>query len=81
MTVRILLFASLAERLGARELSLGLAGDATVADALDALDAQLEGLSAMRDQIAFAVNHAYVKGDHILAAGDELALIPPVSGG
>lgn len=81
MTVRILLFASLAERLGVRELSLELAGGATVADALDALDAKFESLSAMRDRIALAVNHAYVQGDHVLAAGDELALIPPISGG
>jgi molybdopterin converting factor small subunit len=32
-------------------------------------------------RVAFAVNRAYVKGDAQLSDGDELALIPPVSGG
>ncbi len=81
MTIRVLFFASLAQRVGAGELSLELPESATAGDALERLAGRFDGLSAMRDTLTIAVNLAYVKADHRLADGDELALIPPVSGG
>lgn len=76
MTVRVRLFAMLRERAGADELELELPDGARVADALDRLGALAEGLP-----LVMAVNREYAPADRVLDAGDELALIPPVSGG
>ena len=77
----ILFFASLAQHLGTQETSLELSDGATVSDALSALEKQFERLLEMRDSLATAVEMEYVSADHVLHDGDELALIPPVSGG
>jgi molybdopterin converting factor subunit 1 len=79
VTVRVLLFAQLRERCGTRETSLELSEGATVADAWGALCARFGPLAAARPR--FAVNQEYVDGTHRLHENDELALIPPVSGG
>jgi molybdopterin converting factor subunit 1 len=81
MTIRVLLFAVLAERVGQREIVLRLRDDATVGDAMDTLCAEHEAIRAMRENIAFAVDLEYVTRDFVLRDGAELALIPPVSGG
>jgi MoaE-MoaD fusion protein len=74
--VRIRLFAGLRERAGAREVELELPEGARVADALTALG------DVTRDTpVVLAVNREYAAADAVLVAGDELALIPPVSGG
>jgi molybdopterin synthase catalytic subunit len=81
MDVTVRLFASLREHAGSGTLELELADGATVADAI----AQLRGgaLSGLPENAPFvtAVAREYVTSDHPLAAGDELALVPPVSGG
>jgi molybdopterin converting factor subunit 1 len=76
MQVRIRLFAQLRERAGTAELELELPEGACVRDALAALDELADGLP-----LVAAVNREYAQPDARLAAGDELALIPPVSGG
>lgn len=80
--VRVRLFAMLRERAGAGELSLELPAGATVADALAEL-AQHPGLAEplARIEVATAVNREWARPETPLRAGDELALIPPVSGG
>jgi len=76
MHVRVRLFAMLRERAGTSELSLELPEGARVRDALDAVAELADGLP-----LVMAVNREYADADAPLAAGDELALIPPVSGG
>jgi molybdopterin synthase catalytic subunit len=76
MTVRVRLFAILRERAGRDEVELELPEGASVADALAAVDHLAGGLS-----LVMAVNREYARPDQRLAPGDELALIPPVSGG
>ncbi|HKG40105.1 MAG TPA: molybdenum cofactor biosynthesis protein MoaE [Conexibacter sp.] len=76
MVVHIRLFAMLRERAGASELSLELPEGARVRDALAALSELADGLP-----LVMAVNREYASEDAPLSAGDELALIPPVSGG
>lgn len=82
MTVRVRLFAILRERAGRDSVALELAEGATVGDALDALAAQ-PGIGDLlrRLPLCMAVNREYAAADVRLGAGDELALIPPVSGG
>lgn len=75
------LFASLREHAGSGTVALRLGDGATVADAIARLrDGALAGLPANAPFVA-AVAREYVKTDHLLAEGDELALVPPVSGG
>jgi molybdopterin converting factor subunit 1 len=82
MVVRIRLFAILRERAGRDAVELRLSSGATVADALEAL-AELEPLGELlaRLPIRMAVNRDYATAATTLGPGDELALIPPVSGG
>ncbi|GIW45988.1 MAG: hypothetical protein KatS3mg077_3270 [Candidatus Binatia bacterium] len=81
MTVKVRLFAVLRERTGVEALDLSLATTASVGDAWNVLQQRHPSLAAFRGCVTFAVNREYVGTDHPLADGDELALIPPVSGG
>ena len=81
MTVRVKLFAVLRDRAGVSELALDLPDGATIAHAKEPLLERLPMLADYIDRCGFAVNLAYVKPDAKLHDDDELALIPPVSGG
>ena len=74
MSVRVKLFAGLRERAGWSERELD--GVDRVADVWSALD-----LGDEPEGLLYAVNKEYVESDRTLADGDEVALIPPVSGG
>jgi len=81
VTVRVLVFAAAREVVGTRELPMTLAAGATAGDALDALCARWPGLAPYGASLRLAVNGDYVARGHALAAGDEVAVIPPVAGG
>ena len=74
MAVKVRLFAGLREQAGYGERELE--GVERVGDVWSAL-----GLGEEPDGLLYAVNRAYASADHELADGDEVALIPPVSGG
>src|SRR3954462_13682656 len=74
--VRVRLFAGLRERAGRSELELELPDDACVAEALAAVADLTAGIP-----VVMAVNREYADEGDRLSPGDELALIPPVSGG
>ncbi len=76
MRVKVRLFAVLRERAGANELELELPDGARVGDALDRVETLTEGVP-----VVMAVNQDYAEPTDLLHPGDELALIPPVSGG
>jgi molybdopterin converting factor subunit 1 len=80
--ISVKLFAILRERAGRSALELDLPDGATVADAIDRLRDE-PGLDEPLDRIrvAVAVNREYASAAEPLSAGDELALVPPVSGG
>ena len=81
MTVRVLAFARVRELLGADELPVELSGDARVADAWAALARDCPALRELAETTRIARNGRIVSHDERLAAGDELALLPPVGGG
>ena len=81
MRVRVRLFASLREAAGLPELALDLPEGATAEDAWRRLAARLPALAARRASLAASVNRRYAAFDAPLAEGDEIAFIPPVSGG
>lgn len=74
--VRVRLFAGLRERAGAGAVEIELSDDATVADVWPLLD-----LGDEPSGLLYARNRAYVERSASLNAGDEVAVIPPVSGG
>jgi len=76
MQIRVRLFAGLRERAGASELRLELPEGALVADALERMRELTDGVP-----VVMAVNHEYADPGSALESGDEVALIPPVSGG
>lgn len=76
MQVSVRLFASLRERAGRDVMELELPEDASVLDAMASLHELLDGV-----RVVVAVNQEYAADDALLHSGDELALIPPVSGG
>jgi len=74
--VTVRLFAMLRERAGTGEVALELPDGARVGDAITALGELAEELP-----LVMAVNREYAPREQVLDPGDELALIPPVSGG
>ncbi len=76
MRVTVRLFAGLRERAGAGESELDLPAGSRLTDVWARL-----GLGEEPEGLLYAVNKEYASGDRRLADGDEVALIPPVSGG
>jgi MoaE-MoaD fusion protein len=82
MTVTVRLFAILRERAGRDSIEVELEEGATVAKALEELSARPELSDLLgRLPVRMAVNRDYADPETRLASGDELALVPPVSGG
>ena len=78
--VKVLLFGAAADRAGTRETQVP-AGEITLDELWLLLAEQHPGLSPMRNTLAFAVNGEYARGDTRVSPGDEVAVLPPVSGG
>jgi molybdopterin converting factor subunit 1 len=74
-------FATLRERARTGEISRDFPEGVTVGEIWAALGREIPALDAHRDRVAFAVNHEYVKDDYRPRNNDEVAFIPPVSGG
>lgn len=79
--VRVLLFSVLREHVGAGEVTVSLPAPATGRVLLDRLEDRHPALRDYRTVVRLAVNEQYVPLDTPLHAGDEVALITPVSGG
>jgi molybdopterin converting factor subunit 1 len=80
MTVRVLLFASYADALGAPEVQLELPNGARVRDVLDRVLELAAGKRVPRKPM-IAINQRYASPDQTVTASDEVAIIPPVAGG
>lgn len=78
--MRVLLFASYADALGASSVDVPAAAGATVDDVVRLVRA-LPGAATLPPRPLVAVNHAYAPGHRVLGAADEVAIIPPVAGG
>jgi len=81
MRITIRLFALLKDRAGTDHLTIDLAEKSTIAQAVEELRQRLPALADHLNHIAFALNRSYTQSNTPLQDGDELALIPPVSGG
>ena len=81
LNVTVRLFAGYRERAGKGRLSLSLPAEATVGALAAEVARRHPGLTDEPDALVVAVNDEYRDHDFKLRDGDEVALIPPVSGG
>ncbi|MCE2438239.1 MAG: molybdopterin converting factor subunit 1 [Candidatus Latescibacteria bacterium] len=81
MEVKVLFFASCRDLVGTPEASISLPERASVAALLARLAVEHPRLQEMEGSLMISVNQAYVDRTQQLNEGDEVAFIPPVSGG
>jgi molybdopterin converting factor subunit 1 len=81
MPVTVRLFARLREVAGSGELTRDLPPDATVAAVWDQLVTDYPAMQAFQPSLSCAVNAEYARFKTPVADGDEIAFLPPVSGG
>ncbi|WP_039914139.1 molybdopterin synthase sulfur carrier subunit [Cellvibrio mixtus] len=81
--IRVVFFAQLREQLGTAKLDVSIERVKTLSELKQHLSLQNPSWeSALANtKLLVAINHAYVKGNHALADGDEVAFFPPVTGG
>ena len=79
--VTLRLHAQLREIVGDDSMPLRVPADSTVAEVFDHASTIHPGLASFRDVIAFACNDRLVTASVTLTFGDQLDLLPPVSGG
>lgn len=79
-TLRVAVFAGMAELVGARHVELPWSGG-TVADARRLLASRYPAVAPLLGRSAVAIGSRYVRDDVPVAEGDDVAIIPPVSGG
>lgn len=80
-SVRLLTFAGARDVVGAAEVDVPLDAPCSAAELLDRVCALYPALAPYRKALRLAVNGSYVAWSDPIAAGDEVAVIPPVAGG
>jgi molybdopterin converting factor subunit 1 len=81
MKARVRLFARLRELAGVAEAEVEIGEGLTAAEVFRLLQRLYPGLERYAAPLAYAVNARYVPPEHPVREGDEVAFIPPVSGG
>ncbi len=81
MVVRVRLFARLRELAGFESESVELPAESTVADVYEAIRRSHPAFQVDRDSVRAALNQEFADWDEVVSDGDEVAFIPPVSGG
>jgi molybdopterin converting factor subunit 1 len=81
ISVHVKLFAVAKDLVGTGNVELSLQDGSNASDVLDHFLKTNPGLSSWKDHLRVAVNAEYVGLNHLLQSGDEVAIIPPVSGG
>jgi len=80
-SIRVLAFGSAAEALGWSSRLWTADGDLPLADLIARLERDCPRLADARVRVRYAANQRFATPETILRAGDEVAIIPPVSGG
>lgn len=81
MRLRILFFSLLRDVTGAAEIERDVPEGTTVAGLLERLYTEWPALREWDGKALVAADHAYVRRDAVLTAGQEVAVMPPVQGG
>lgn len=81
ITITVKLFAAYQEACGTSEIQMEVDSGTTVVTVRDCLIAEHPQLAQWRDVTRFGINLQFVAPDTVMHDGDEVVLIPPVSGG
>jgi|YNPMSStandDraft_1061717.scaffolds.fasta_scaffold01170_11 molybdopterin converting factor subunit 1 len=81
VTIHVRLFAIFREMVGMDHIALELPAGSTVSDLIQELSQRWPNLRSILKRSAIAINQEYASAQRPLMPGDEVALIPPVSGG
>jgi molybdopterin converting factor subunit 1 len=81
MLVKVKLFSVARDLAGFSEREIDVEHNSTTQDVLKFLEQHNLQFREWKSSLRFAVNYEYVQGNHPLREGDEVAVIPPVSGG
>lgn len=81
MKVKVKLFAAHRQLMGRRDLELNVPSGATIMDVWQQLKSQYPQMEHLSNNLLAALNHDYAPLETHVKEGDELAFIPPVSGG
>jgi molybdopterin synthase catalytic subunit len=81
MRIRLRLFATYREIVGSRGLTWSARDGITLRELVDGIVAKYPRLADHRGSMLLAVNEDLAAGERVLSDGDEVALLPPVSGG
>lgn len=81
MRIKVLLFAAARDCAGEREVTLSLEEDATVSQLKQELGCRFPALGVLAPVLSVAVNQEYSPDRTVLRPEDEVAVLPPVSGG
>jgi molybdopterin synthase catalytic subunit len=79
--VHVRLFAGLHDLVGKRDLVLDMPAGSTIGQLRDRLGIEYPAVQPMLSTLVCAVDEEYVPSEHVLRDGDDVALIPPISGG
>ncbi|MBN18246.1 MAG: molybdopterin converting factor subunit 1 [Chloroflexi bacterium] len=81
LLIKIKFFALYKEKAKTKDTVVEIPNNSTIQDLCDLLIENYPNLSKFKNNIIFAVNYEYQDNTYILSDNDEIALIPPVSGG
>jgi len=81
MKIKVKFFAYTREITGLNETEIEIKEGTDLSGIMDRLAERFPGLQRYRSEINMAVNHEYAPPETIVKKGDEVALLPPVSGG
>lgn len=81
MNIRLKFFASAREIVGTKDLDMDIEKGSKAKDVLDRLKEKYPGLKKLDGQLILAVNKQTGRADKMIEDGDEIAVLPPVSGG
>ena len=81
MLIRVLYFATCREIVGEREGTLELPEGSSITDLISEIGNAHTRFQELEKSLMVSVNQTYVERDYLLKDGDEVAFIPPVSGG
>ncbi len=81
MRIKLRLFSIAKDIAGFDEREIDVANNSTASDVLEFLSARDERFREWKSSLRFSVNYEYVANHHPLKEGDEVGVIPPVSGG
>ena len=81
MTVNVIFFARLREKMGIPEVDIELKNSISIVQFQELLTIQYPQFADLPQPIVVAINHEFAQPEQMISDGDEVAFFPPVTGG